>query len=115
MGQCGHEAPRNDLLRSSCSRPGTCVQQLVSDVSNYLRRQSSTGFHFRDLILLDDRDSMVRFPVGAGNFSLHHRIQNDAGAYPTSYPMGTRGSFPGVKRPGREAYHSPPSNAEVKE
>jgi hypothetical protein len=29
--------------------------------------------------------------------------------------MGTRGSFPGVKRPGREADHSPPSSAEVKE
>jgi hypothetical protein len=31
------------------------------------------------------------------------------------YPMGNRGSFPGVKRPGREADHSPPSSAEVKE
>jgi hypothetical protein len=29
--------------------------------------------------------------------------------------MGTRGSFPGVKRPGREADHSPSSSAEVKE
>jgi hypothetical protein len=36
------------------------------------------------------------------------------GAHPASYPMGTRGSFPGVKRPGCEAYHSPPSSAEVK-
>jgi hypothetical protein len=31
------------------------------------------------------------------------------------YPMGTRGSFPGVKRPGREANHSPPSSDEVEE
>jgi hypothetical protein len=29
--------------------------------------------------------------------------------------METRGSFPGVKRPGREADHSLPSSAEVKE
>jgi len=29
-------------------------------------------------------------------------------------PVGTRGSFLGVKRPGREADHSPPSNADVK-
>jgi hypothetical protein len=29
--------------------------------------------------------------------------------------MGIRGSFSGVKRPGREADHSPPSSAEVKE
>jgi hypothetical protein len=49
-----------------------------------------------------------------GNFSLHHRVQNNSGAHPASYPMGTRGSFPGVKRPGREADHSPPSTAEVK-
>jgi hypothetical protein len=31
-----------------------------------------------------------------------------------SYPNGTRGSFPGVKRPVREADHSLPSSAEVK-
>jgi hypothetical protein len=35
---------------------------------------------------LDDRGSRVRFPVGAGNFSLHHRVQNGSGAYPASYP-----------------------------
>jgi hypothetical protein len=32
--------------------------------------------------------------------------------HPASYPMGTRDSFPGIKRPGREADHSP-SSAEV--
>jgi hypothetical protein len=47
---------------------------------------------------LDDRGSMVRFPAGAGNFSLHHRcVQNGSGAHPASCPMGTRGSFPGGK------------------
>jgi hypothetical protein len=64
---------------------------------------------------LDDRGSRVRFSAGAGNFSLHHRVQNGSGAYPASYPMGTRGSFLGVKRPGRGADHSTPSSAEVKE
>jgi hypothetical protein len=63
---------------------------------------------------LDDQGSGVRFPEGAGNFSLHHRIQNGSGSHPASYPIGTRGSFPGVKRLGREANHSPPSSAEVK-
>jgi hypothetical protein len=29
--------------------------------------------------------------------------------------MGTRVSFPGLKRPGREADHSPSSSAEVRE
>jgi hypothetical protein len=49
---------------------------------------------------LDDRDSRVRFPALAGNFSLHHRVQNGSGAHPASYPLGTRGSFPGGKAAG---------------
>jgi hypothetical protein len=64
---------------------------------------------------LDNWGSKVRFLVGARNFSLNHHIPNDSGAQPASYPMGTRGSFLGVKRPGREADHSHPSSAEVKE
>jgi hypothetical protein len=43
---------------------------------------------------LDDRGSMAQFPAGAGNFSLHHSVQNGSDAHPASYPMGTRGSFP---------------------
>jgi hypothetical protein len=43
---------------------------------------------------MDDRGTRVRFPVGAGNFSLHHRVQNGSGAHPASHPMGTRSSFP---------------------
>jgi hypothetical protein len=49
---------------------------------------------------LDDRGSRIRFPAGAVNFSLHHRVQDGSGAHPTSYPMGTRGSFPGDKAAG---------------
>jgi hypothetical protein len=49
---------------------------------------------------LDDRGSRFRFPAGAGNISLHHRVQNGSGAHPVSYPMGTRGSFPGGKAVG---------------
>jgi hypothetical protein len=64
---------------------------------------------------LDDRGSRVRFSAGAGNFSLHHRVQNGSGAHPASYRMGTRCSFPGGKATGREADKSPPSSAEVKE
>jgi hypothetical protein len=44
---------------------------------------------------LDAWGSRVRFPAGAGNFSLHHRVQNGSEAHPASYPMGTRGSIPG--------------------
>jgi len=34
--------------------------------------------------------------------------------HPASYPMGIRVSFPGGKRPGREADHSPSCSAEVR-
>jgi hypothetical protein len=49
---------------------------------------------------LDDRGSRVRFPVGTGNFSLHHRVQNGSGTHPASYPVGIGGSFPGGKAAG---------------
>jgi hypothetical protein len=48
---------------------------------------------------LDDRGSRVRFPAGAGDFSLHHRVQNSSGPHP-AYLMGTGGSFPGSKAAG---------------
>jgi hypothetical protein len=41
------------------------------------------------------------------HFSLLHIVQTSSGAHPASYPTGTGGPFPGVKRPGREADHSP--------
>jgi hypothetical protein len=49
---------------------------------------------------LDDRGSRVRFPAGAGNFSLHYFVQNGSGANPASYEMGTMASFPGGKATG---------------
>jgi hypothetical protein len=49
---------------------------------------------------LDDRGSRIRFLERAGNFSLHHRVQNGSGAHPASYPMGIRCSFPGGKAAG---------------
>jgi hypothetical protein len=41
-------------------------------------------------------------------------VQTGTRVHPTSYTMGTGISFPGVKRPRREADHSPPTSAEVK-
>jgi hypothetical protein len=54
---------------------------------------------------LNDGGSRVRFPAGAGNFSLHHRVQNGSGAHPASYSRGTSGSFLGGK--GAEAWSWP--------
>ena len=41
-------------------------------------------------------------------------FQTGPGTHPASYTMGT-GSFPGVKRPGRDFDHPPQYSAEVKE
>jgi hypothetical protein len=58
--------------------------------------------------------AMVRVPVGARDFSQLHCVQTGYGAHTASYPIGTGVSFPGVMRPGREAVHSRPYSAEVK-
>jgi hypothetical protein len=47
--------------------------------------------------------------VGATFFA---HVQTGTGVHPAFCTMGT-GSFPGVKRPGRDADHTPPSRVEV--
>jgi hypothetical protein len=49
---------------------------------------------------LEGRGFRVRFLAGAGNFALHHRVQNGSGTHPVSYPKGAGGSFPGGKATG---------------
>jgi hypothetical protein len=51
----------------------------------------------------------------AGKFSLHHRVQNGSGAHQPPIQWVREALSLRVKRPGREADHSPPSSAEVKE
>jgi hypothetical protein len=58
-----------------------------------------------------------QLPTGTGNcFFLFTTMSRLAlGAHPASYPMCTRGSLPGgLKWPGCETEHSPPSSAAVK-
>jgi hypothetical protein len=64
---------------------------------------------------LDDRAIGVRFPAGAKYFSSSLCVQTGSGAHPASCPVGTGGPFPGGKSSaGRDADHSLPSSAEVK-
>jgi hypothetical protein len=57
----------------------------------------------------------VRCPIEAEEFSSSLCVQTGSGAYPAPYTMGTGGPFPGGKaRPGRDADHSSPFSAEVK-
>jgi hypothetical protein len=53
----------------------------------------------------------VRVPRGAGNFSLHRRVQTGCGVHTIYYPGAP---FLEAKRTGREADHSHPSSSEVK-
>jgi hypothetical protein len=60
-------------------------------------------------------DSRYRHGLRTGRRgSIPGRVQTVSGAHPASYPRGSWGSCPGVKRPARETDHLPTSNAEVK-
>jgi hypothetical protein len=65
---------------------------------------------------LDDRDSRFRFRRGLGIFLFTTAVSRTA-LGPTQHPIQcVPGALSlGVKRPGREVDHSPPSSAEVKE
>jgi hypothetical protein len=53
-------------------------------------------------------------PQWCQEFSLNHIIYTGSRAHPISNPMCTEDPFQGVKRPEREAGHSPPNSAYVK-
>jgi hypothetical protein len=57
--------------------------------------------------------SGIRILVGPRDIFLLQNVQISSGAQPDSYSIGTRESYHGVKRPGREANHSPPCSLEV--
>jgi hypothetical protein len=49
-------------------------------------------------VLTLDWTTGVRSPTEAKDFSSSLRVQSSSEAHPASYPMGTGGPFPGVKR-----------------
>jgi len=83
-----YDIPKNisiSLYYLLCGLRGEC----------FLRR-----FHTKLLYAFFVSTIGVRFPAGAGNFSLNYRVQNGSEAHPASYLMGTGGSFPGGKAAG---------------
>jgi hypothetical protein len=58
--------------------------------------------------------SRFRFQAGIRDLAFLHSIHTASGLHPASYPMRTEGDIPGGKAVGREADHSPPSSAELK-
>jgi hypothetical protein len=83
-------------------KPGTFhnkeLRNFFSSPNMIKSRDSSVGIALS--YWLHDRGSKFRFPAGAGNFSLHHRVQYGSAAHPASYPMDNRGSFLGGKAAG---------------
>jgi hypothetical protein len=112
------------VLDETCSE---CSNSFKTSLHRQSRPERSTTYHIKYLLLFsssgsivsnygrDDRAIEVRSPTGAEDFSSSPCVQTGSGAHPASYPMGTGGSFPaGKARPRRDADHSPPSSAEVK-
>jgi hypothetical protein len=76
----------------------------IEDVQCFI--QSATGYELNDRGSIPGRDK--RF------FSSPQCPYRLCTAHPVSYPVGSGVSFPRIKRPGREADHSPPHRVEVK-
>jgi hypothetical protein len=107
---------RTDVFKKECVMVVVhdCITYKIQRHRTFTRSRGSSSSIVSDYGL-DDRAIEVRSPTGAGDFSPSPCIQTGSGAHLGSYPMGTGGSFPGGKaRPGRDADHSPPSSAEVK-
>ena len=75
--------------------------------TNYTRKDILVGIATR----LRTGWFRVLVPRGANYSSLPQNNHTTSGVHPASYSMGARDSFVGVKRPGREVDHSPPSSA----
>jgi hypothetical protein len=105
---CPQILPRADTPSSSSASSITCLNTFMK-LRQILCRQES-GYFCRYSDGLDGRGSIR----GTANNFLLHSVQTDSAAHPVFYPMGTGGSFTGVKRQRREAEHSLPSRAEVK-
>jgi hypothetical protein len=108
---CLDDGPRLQYLTDSLNKANYGSRIFMFLRHKYKSRDSvvgiATGYG------LDDRRVGVGVPVGSRIFT-SPTVQTGSGVHPTSYTMGTGGSFPGVRRSGREADHSPPTSAEVK-
>jgi hypothetical protein len=87
----------------------TVFSNLLS-VNGYVMNRNSSG----DIGKSYGLDGWSSIPDRGRDFSLLHSVQTGSGAPPAYYTVGVGRFFPGVKLLGREAEHSPPSRAEVK-
>jgi hypothetical protein len=87
-----------NLERPICPLHKLFCVVLLLNVSRYSSVGIATGYG------LYDRMIRVRFPAGAGNFSLRHRVQTGSGPHPASYPLGAGGFFLGGKAAGARSW-----------
>jgi hypothetical protein len=91
------------------SPPGNTVGYLLCRGISY-----ELGY-LKSVQCLTDWTTGVRSQVETKDFSCSFCVQTSSEAHPASRPMGTGDPFRRAKaRPGRNADHSPPSSAEVK-
>jgi hypothetical protein len=83
------------------------------DMRNTVSLQIATSFSHL-LVFIRAGWSWVQVPVGAGNFSVHHRLQTALGPSHPPIQWLPEVLCLGVKRSGHEADNSPPSSAKVK-
>jgi hypothetical protein len=84
-----------------CMWPYTCIYKEAYSLWMflYLKRSRCSSVGIATGYGLDGRGVGVRVPVGSRTFS-SPRCPDRLWAHPTSYPMGTGGSFPGDKTAG---------------
>jgi len=74
----------------------------------------ASGNFINSFVVLDRLDAPGLFPMQRHEILSSQNLTRPA-LRPTEFPIqGYGGSFPGLKRPGREADHTPPSSSEGK-
>jgi hypothetical protein len=91
--ECGYFNPEersSTFLRNDGIRPPHYTEELATKPRTIPDSSVSIALGCG----LDDRGSRVRFPAGAGNFSLHHRVLNGSGAHTKPPIQWITGIFP---------------------
>jgi len=89
--------------------PSNATKFYLSIITCFVGRCSSVGISTRYELTVRGSN-----PGGGGGRDFSHPSRPTLGPTQPPYTMGT-GPSPGVKRPGRDVDHPPPSSAEVKE
>jgi hypothetical protein len=99
----------------SCYALIRCYLRLTLESNNNKNKIRGSSVGIATGYGLEYRGWRVRFPTRTGNLSFLHRVQTSSGASQPLIQRVLETFFPGVKRPVREADHSPPSSDSAKE